>query len=241
MKMLRIVLMGLLLAAALAGCTGQNTAHESQGRGRDSEAAALNREQGGRERSSPTQQQGNRGQGGSGPQSELGRENDRPLGQAGAGRDREQIFDTPEQSGKSVVERGSIDDLSGTLKYDGSEWYLDTGNDTYILHFGNSAFMDSTGIELHEGDPIEVRGFVSTDEVAVVSALHNSRLYTFRSEEGTPEWAGRGRRETSIAKRNSDGAGQPRGQSGQGGRGNQDGRGRGKAVEGADINPTYQS
>ena len=129
------------------------------------------------------------------------------------------------------MERGSINTLSGTLQYDGSEWYLNTSKDKYILHFGNSAYVESTGIDLQEGESIEVRGFLSGDEIAVVAARLDSQVFAFRNENGTPLWAGSGRRENQIVQPYSQGSGaeQPRGQSNNGVRG---GRGRGQGTEG---------
>lgn len=148
--------------------------------------------------------------------------------------------DATELSGKTIVEMGSISNLNGTLSYDGSEWFLETSRDTYMLHFGNHDYVDSTGIDLHEGDSIDVRGFVSGEEIAVVSARLNSQVYTFRSENGIPMWAGQGRGDNRVAQPYGNGAGsdQRRGQGGQGqgprdgervgGQGSRDGMGRGQ-------------
>jgi hypothetical protein len=137
------------------------------------------------------------------------------------------LSETPEQSGRIVVEKGNVADVKGTLRYDGSEWYLDTDDGSYILHFGNSAYVESTGMELQAEDPAEVRGFVSGEEIAVISAVHDAQIYTFRDEDGTPLWAGRGRREGRIAEQDgSRGGSAGTGGRGQGRQGNQGGQGR---------------
>jgi hypothetical protein len=135
-----------------------------------------------------------------------------------------------------VVERGSINNLAGTLQHDGSEWYLKTSRNTYLLHFGNSAYVESTGIDLREGESIEVHGFLSGDEIAVVAARLSSGVFAFRNEDGTPLWAGNGRRENQIVRPYSRGGGseQSRGQSGPDGQGNRDGRGRGQESHGGE-------
>jgi len=241
MKKLRIVLIGLLLAGAVAlvGCSRYNTAHESQGKGRNSEVAGRSLGQSGRGGGSSTQGQGNRGSGRNGnAQAQRDFSAERySRAQGGTrpeGRFQDSGSNTPDQSGRSVVERGSINTLSGTLQYDGSEWYLNTSKDKYILHFGNSSYVESTGIDLQEGESIEVRGFLSGDEIAVVAARLDSQIFAFRNENGTPLWAGSGRRDNQIVQPYSQGSGaeQPRGKSNNGGRG---GGGRGQGTEGGAI------
>jgi hypothetical protein len=249
LRNVRIAVIGLLLAGAVAlvGCSRYNTAHERQGEGRGTGSVDRNLEQGGWGRNNSGEAFSSRGSGGYGRQQDdreylseqfSGRGNG-----AGARRDN-RIQDGqlagresggPEQSGKSVVDMGTLGNLSGTLSYDGSEWYLETGKDQYILHFGNSAYVESTGINLREGETIQVRGFISGEEVAVASARLNERVFTFRNEDGMPLWAGNGRRDNQIVRPyNGNGgqaAGQPRGQNGQNGQG---GRGRGRGVESED-------
>ena len=226
MKKLRILLIGFVLvgAFALVGCSRYNAAHEAYGRGRSAESLDRSLEQNGRGRSHRSAAQGNLSAG------ELGRQQYRPdsagelLGRNGAvegpegrignGRFLDREANAPLQSGRSVVARASLGDLAGTLRYDGSEWYLDTGESTYMLHFGNSAYVESTGIDLQEGDLVEVRGFIDGKEVAVVTASVDSGVFTFRNEDGAPMWAGRGRREGRVARPyvNRRGAGQLPGQ-----------------------------
>ena len=238
MKKLRIVLIGLLLAGAVAlvGCSRYDTANESQGKGRNSEVAGRSLEQSGRGGSSSTQEQGNRGAGRNGNSQAQGNFSVERYGRAQDGTTLDGRFqdldsNTPEQSGKSVVDRGSISNIAGALQYDGSEWYLSTDKDRYILHFGNSAYVESTGIDLREGETIEVRGFLSGDEIAVVAVRVGSQVFAFRNENGMPLWAGSGRRENQVVQPYSRGSGseQPRGQSSNGDRG---GRGRGQGTEG---------
>jgi hypothetical protein len=244
LRIVRIAVIGLLLAGAVAlvGCSRYNTAHESQGKGRGTELAGRALEQGGRGRNNTSAEQESRGSGGYGRQQEnreypaeqfSRRGNAAGKGQDGrdqSGRLAERGSNGPEQSGKSVTEMGTLGNLSGTLSYDGSEWYLDTDKNQYILHFGNSAYVDSTGINLREGEPIDVRGFVSGEEIAVAAARIDAQVYTFRNEDGMPLWAGNGRRDNQIVRPydGSGGSNQPRGQGGQGGRG----RGQGLESEG---------
>jgi hypothetical protein len=247
LRIVRIAVIGLLLAGAVAlvGCSRYNTAHESQGKGRGSELAGRALDQGGRGRNNTNAEQESRGSGGYGRQQEnreypadqlSRRGNVAGKGQDGrdqSGRLAERGSNGPEQSGKSVVDLGTVGNLSGTLHYDGSEWYLDTEKNQYILHFGNSAYVDSTGINLREGELIDVRGFVSGEEIAVAAARIDDRVYTYRNEDGMPLWAGNGRRDNQIVRPydGSSGSNQSRGQGGNGGQG---GRSRGQGLESED-------
>ena len=257
LRIVRIAVIGLLLAGAVAlvGCSRYNTAHDSQGKGRGSEWAVRDPEQGGRGRNSTDGTEELRGSGGYGRQQasreypgdrlgadQFGRQGTGAGNGQGAGQRSGQLVAQksggPEQSGKSVVEMGTLGTVSGTLSYDGSEWYLDTDKETYILHFGNSAYVESTGIDLREGEQIDIRGFVSGEEIAVADARIDAQVYTFRSEDGMPLWAGNGRRDNQIVRPNGGGAGsaygQPRGQGGGSGQGGQ-GRGQGLGSDGQSL------
>jgi hypothetical protein len=100
----------------------------------------------------------------------------------------------PASNGRSVAETGRLADLSGSLDRQGTEWYLVMEEARLALHLGNTRYVESTGIQLQEGAPAKVRGFVDGQEVAVVSIQLDGRLYAFRTQDGVPLWAGRGRR-----------------------------------------------
>jgi len=99
-----------------------------------------------------------------------------------------------ESNGRSVVETGEPLSLTGRLESRDSEWFLNHDGTRYALHLGNTRYVESTGIRLREGADVEVRGFADGEEVAVVSILVDGRRFAFRGEDGTPLWAGRGRR-----------------------------------------------
>ena len=94
--------------------------------------------------------------------------------------------------------------LSGTLVSADEEWMLDSGEGHFAVHFGNSAFVESTGIELHDGQEVTIRGHLTGDEVAVISCETDSGIYSFRTEEGMPLWAGRGARASEVAEQECD-------------------------------------
>ena len=98
-----------------------------------------------------------------------------------------------ERTGRDVADTGTLRTLSGTLANDGTEWYLDAADGRYLLHLGNTAYVEQTGLALEAGDAAVVKGLVDADEVSVVSLEINGETYTFRSEDGRPLWAGGGR------------------------------------------------
>jgi hypothetical protein len=99
-----------------------------------------------------------------------------------------------ENDRRSVVETGELLSLAGSLESRDSEWYLNEEGSRYALRLGNARYVESIGIRLQEGAEVQVRGFAEDGEVAVVSILMDGRRFDFRNEDGTPLWAGRGRR-----------------------------------------------
>jgi len=97
-------------------------------------------------------------------------------------------------TGRDVVETGRMTTIEGALRYEANEWYLDTDEESYLLHFGNRAYLESTGLDLEEGDLISVDGYAAGGDVAVASVRTGGETYLFRGPDGTPEWAGRGER-----------------------------------------------
>ncbi len=98
-----------------------------------------------------------------------------------------------ELKGNEIVTLGSLDTLSGTLTEDAGEWYLQTGDSLYALHLGNHDYLDSLDLNLKERESATVFGFVYEQDIAPVTLTSGEITYCFRSEDGRPLWAGRGR------------------------------------------------
>lgn len=124
------------------------------------------------------------------------------LSEAGGGKRAEAPRASQLNDGSTVVAAGTLSDLSGSLEAEGTEWYLRSDEARYALHFGNAAYLQSTGVSLREGGAIQVHGYVEGDEIAVVSVVLGGELYAFRGEDGMPLWAGRGRQAAGGAGRN---------------------------------------
>ncbi len=98
------------------------------------------------------------------------------------------------RASSQVVESGEAIALDGVLRSQDGEWVLETAEGRrYELHFGAEWYRDSTGIELEAGKAVTVRGTLEGDEISVVSATLDGRLYAFRGEDGRPLWSGGGR------------------------------------------------
>lgn len=87
-----------------------------------------------------------------------------------------------------------LESFAGTLIHGDPEWYLDTGTETYLLGFGNPAFLETVAIELNDGMSVSVTGEPSEDEIVVYELSVDGVDVEFRSADGRPAWSGRNRR-----------------------------------------------
>lgn len=207
MKIRSIVFAGMVagaVALAVAGCTGTTAVGEGQGAGRGAQGA----QGGGRYLASA----------GAGEiEGVVGR---------GAGRGTqsfptETVDPASDRTGRDVADTGELKALSGELAEVDGEWYLEAADGRYLLHMGNQSFVEQTGIDLDEGEKVEVRGLVDGEEVSVVSMVSDGQTYAFRAEDGTPLWAGNGRGSAGGGRTGASAGAQGSGRGGQGG-----GRGR---------------
>ena len=107
-------------------------------------------------------------------------------------------------TGRDFTDSDELIVLKGTLRYESPEWYLDTEDGSYLLHFGNRDYLESTGIQGEDGKDLSVEGFVRGNDVLVASAAADGKVYSFRDNDGVPFWAGRGKR---FARNGDDGCG----------------------------------
>lgn len=103
--------------------------------------------------------------------------------------------------GRDFVRLGEFGNISGTLKPDRGEWFLQTEELLYEIHLGDHEHRAKTGIKLEEGKKGEVTGYIYAQEgseiidVAVCTIVLDGKEYRFRNDDGTPLWRGRGGRE----------------------------------------------
>jgi hypothetical protein len=117
----------------------------------------------------------------------------RGTNEAGRGGARAVVEPASERTGRDVADGGTLRTLSGTLVTEDAEWYLDAADGRYLLHLGNTSYVEQTGLVLEASKAAVVKGIVDADEVSVVSLQMGAETYTFRSEDGRPLWAGGGR------------------------------------------------
>jgi len=110
--------------------------------------------------------------------------------------------------------------VTGTLREDGTEWYLDSADGEYLLGFGPLGYRESIGMALEDGMTARIEGFADDDEIAVWTCEVGGSAYTFRTEDGAGLWSGRYQNTRIIADPDQTtaepGVGQPRGGRGQG-------------------------
>ncbi len=103
-----------------------------------------------------------------------------------------------EIDGRTVALKGTRGSVSGVLVYEKDEWYLDAGGKKYELHLGMPGHDGKTTASMKEGDKATVDGFILENHIAPVTLVSAGKSYSFRNEDGSPVWAGRGNRRNSV-------------------------------------------
>jgi len=107
-----------------------------------------------------------------------------------AGHQSEEVDDSEEIKGKDIAKNGTLTDLSGSLKYEGSEWYLVSEGKSFQIHLGPKSYLESINFKLTEGDQAEIKGFVLNDHIAPCTIATAGKSIELRDENGRPAWAG---------------------------------------------------
>ena len=94
--------------------------------------------------------------------------------------------------GRTVVERGTMTVLSGTIFLEKEEWYLKTSAGVYELHLGRYGHEEGYLNGLNPGAEAEVTGYIFRNHVSPITLVSGGMTYAFRGENGMPLWAGRG-------------------------------------------------
>ncbi len=98
-------------------------------------------------------------------------------------------------TGKEVVEKGRYSVLSGTLKVDEDELYIDTDKGTYLIHIGPEWYAEEIGFPQTTGKSARVKGFVEDQDISPTTIAVDGKTYIFRDRSGRPGWGGRGNRD----------------------------------------------
>lgn len=97
-----------------------------------------------------------------------------------------------ELSGSDYVRLGKPGTVTGTLFEEDGEWYLTAGERIYEVHLGNYTVLYPDGLNLQTGEQAVIHGFIYQNNIAVISVETRGKTWTFRNEDGSPRWAGRG-------------------------------------------------
>jgi hypothetical protein len=70
-------------------------------------------------------------------------------------------------TGRELVKVGELKGVSGTLKSEAGEWFVETGSGLVEIHLGNHEYREKLGISLEDGDQVTVNGFMKGKDMAV--------------------------------------------------------------------------
>jgi ferredoxin len=91
------------------------------------------------------------------------------------------VFNISSQDTKTEV-------FSGKLKSIGGEWYLNTGEDFFLLTLAPEEFLTEIKIELIAKEQIEILGGLIDEEIIVHRLFLSGEEYILRDDEGNPLW-----------------------------------------------------
>ena len=100
------------------------------------------------------------------------------------------VFAGDEILGRDVARGGSLQDVSGSLLYDGNEWFLTDAATTYELHMGPYGHDET--LPFVDGAGAVVQGFVLDEHIAPLQVITGSETHEFWHESRYPLWAGNG-------------------------------------------------
>jgi hypothetical protein len=95
-----------------------------------------------------------------------------------------------EESVRAAPAGAPVTTMKGVLMENNGDWFLRSGKELYLLHFGNRAYLAGTGIPLADGKECVVEGNVLEDDIVVNKATVDGKSYAFRDKDGVSLWAG---------------------------------------------------
>ena len=85
---------------------------------------------------------------------------------------------------------GKLVTVDGILVQNGHEWELKIDDDTYEIHLGPSAYRESKGFTMKQGDTASVTGFLYQKNIAVAEITTAGKTIVLRNSDGRPAWRG---------------------------------------------------
>lgn len=92
--------------------------------------------------------------------------------------------------GRIVATRGTLESLSGTLRWERDEWYLSTDGRMYELHLGPYGHREEPIFTA--GDSAATEGFVYGNHIAPITVDTAGTTHQFWNSDRMPMWAGSG-------------------------------------------------
>jgi len=93
-------------------------------------------------------------------------------------------------SGREVAAYGQPGELTGTLKAESGEWYVECDGTLYELHMG--IYGETNKEILTDGAAAEVNGFIYQNHIAPTLLKSGDSVLRFWSASRTPLWSGNG-------------------------------------------------
>lgn len=87
-----------------------------------------------------------------------------------------------------VSEKKELTDFSGKLKKIGTEWYINTGEDFFLLQLGPDQFLQDQNIVLENKQEISISGNLLEEEIIAHSILVEGIELKLLDEQGNPLW-----------------------------------------------------
>src|SRR5690348_14140692 len=118
-----------------------------------------------------------------------------PLGyaQMGGGRGMRNYHPDTEVTLKGTVE--AVNTVTGRRGWSATHLTFKSGENTYEVHLGPTAFLKQQGFEFVKGDGIEVTGskvkLASGDTIIAREVMKDDQTLSLRDTQGIPKWSGR--------------------------------------------------
>ena len=100
-------------------------------------------------------------------------------------------------SGREVAAYGQPGELTGTLKAESGEWYVECNGTLYELHMG--IYGEANKEILKDGAAAVVNGFIYNNHIAPTLVKSGDSALRFWSASRTPLWSGNGNGSNRVA------------------------------------------
>ncbi len=94
-------------------------------------------------------------------------------------------------TGREIVDKGNVSEISGELKYLDNELYVQTEDVLYQIHLGPVEYAIEIGFHKEIKGSVLLKTYVSGTDIAPITLTHDNKIYRFWDTNGKPMWRGR--------------------------------------------------